>query len=578
MENNNLNTGHIVEVTPEIFEKAANDFSEGNEALKKLLTFCFENDIKTSACCSGHNGKKKPYIQFVLNDKNIKAIMKILKQISVEDAVSNLTFIKQPGVVSSFIVSMQKDKYNEGFEQILEALKYEKEVDINELDEIRQLMLKSAQNHIVPNSYLEFQEENDSVSVAIGEDYWSVFTPERETKQWTENTMINEYKKGSETIKHTLSRLESKTKNIRYMTSYPFDSEKVQNFWKDNDNIRTIVKNPAATIERQYEYAEKNVMIVNVLIGSSIETLANEIMQLHQYGQACITKFNSFVIDSRDYSNPNEIVEAYMKEYYRHRAEKKEQKGVEKNNEFIATMQGQVVSNDLEYMQNVAKNQLKHINSKEENLKEESRENIERLVADTGVVAFIEPNAGRTGVLLEIDSLEVALALNPWTVDYTYCDAIHVSVDFLKSNNLALFTRSADCMMLTLLSEQDVYLFHLSAESINNGILEHLKSIDTSKEYLAIEVPCISASEYYLYGEEYIANKTSNYLKFGYMDKTYFDDKGLHIDIRGIARAALKNGGIRRVIEDKRCTFKDTSLGSNRRQGVNRHDNVIIIK
>ena len=85
--------------------------------------------------------------------------MKILKQISLDDAVSNLTFIKQPGVVASLCVSMKKDKYNEGFEQILEALKYEKEVDISELDEIRQLMLKSAQNHSVSNAYLELQEE-----------------------------------------------------------------------------------------------------------------------------------------------------------------------------------------------------------------------------------------------------------------------------------------------------------------------------------------------------------------------------------------------------------------------------------
>ena len=39
MGNNNLNTGHIVKITPEIFEKAANDFSEGNEALKNCLHF-----------------------------------------------------------------------------------------------------------------------------------------------------------------------------------------------------------------------------------------------------------------------------------------------------------------------------------------------------------------------------------------------------------------------------------------------------------------------------------------------------------------------------------------------------------
>ena len=34
MENNSLNNGHIIEVTPDMFERAANDFSEGNENLK----------------------------------------------------------------------------------------------------------------------------------------------------------------------------------------------------------------------------------------------------------------------------------------------------------------------------------------------------------------------------------------------------------------------------------------------------------------------------------------------------------------------------------------------------------------
>lgn len=128
MEKDSLNNGHIIEITPDMFEKAANDFSEGNEVLKELLTFCFLHDIKTTACCSGHNGQKRPYVQFEFNDKNMKSILKMLKQLSLDDAISNFSFTKQPEVTSSFCVSMQDDKYNEGFEQILEALKYEKKL------------------------------------------------------------------------------------------------------------------------------------------------------------------------------------------------------------------------------------------------------------------------------------------------------------------------------------------------------------------------------------------------------------------------------------------------------------------
>ena len=207
-----------------------------------------------------------------------------------------------------------------------------------------------------------------------------------------------------------------------------------------------------------------------------------------------------------------------------------------------------------------------------------SKENIERLIQDTGVDGFIEPNVAQTGVMLEVDSLDIALALNPWNAKYTKCDALHISKEFLKDNKLALFGRSADCMMLSLISKKDIYLLHLSVESINNGILEHIKAINTTREYLAIEGPCISAKEYYLYGEEYIARKTGNYSKLGYIDKTYVDDKGIHISIRDIARDALKQCGITMVLQDRRCTFANIGLGSNRRQGANRHDNVVIIK
>lgn len=207
-----------------------------------------------------------------------------------------------------------------------------------------------------------------------------------------------------------------------------------------------------------------------------------------------------------------------------------------------------------------------------------SRENIERLIENIGVAGFIEPNVAQTGVMLEVDSLKVAQALNPWNADYIKCDALHASKAFLKDNNFALFARSADCMMLSLLSEQDVYLLHLSVESINNGILEHLKGIVNSKDYIAIAGPCISAEQYFLYGEKYIESKTCNYSKLGYMDKTFVDDKGLHVSIRGIAISVLKQMGIPLILQDKRCTFKDTTLGSNRRQGSKRHDNVVIIK
>lgn len=46
-------------------EQAIHDFAEGSEALEDLLKFCYENGIKTKACCRGHQTKvSKPYILF----------------------------------------------------------------------------------------------------------------------------------------------------------------------------------------------------------------------------------------------------------------------------------------------------------------------------------------------------------------------------------------------------------------------------------------------------------------------------------------------------------------------------------
>lgn len=343
MGNENLNNGHIIEITPDMFEQASNDFSEGNENLKKLLMFCFENGIKTTSCCSGHNGEKRPYVQFEFNEQNMKAILKMLKQLSLGDVINNLTFTNQPGVTSRFCISMQGDKYNEGFEQILEALKSEKEVELSELNTTRQLIVKSVQNHNIPNSYLDLQEETDSVSIAVGGDYLPVFSIEEEPKPWMEDTWMVEYKKDSKEADRTLRRLESRTKNSRYLKNHPYDKERINEFWQDRDTTKSTIEMVSeTTMERQYEYGERNVVVVDVVPGSNIESLANEIMQLHQYGQACITRFNSFAIDSRDYTSPDEIIHAYMQEYEKHRRER-EAKNANKTNNITIEEVGEAV-------------------------------------------------------------------------------------------------------------------------------------------------------------------------------------------------------------------------------------------
>ncbi|MDD3304466.1 MAG: laccase domain-containing protein [Clostridia bacterium] len=192
------------------------------------------------------------------------------------------------------------------------------------------------------------------------------------------------------------------------------------------------------------------------------------------------------------------------------------------------------------------------------------------------IKGLIEPNTGNTSVMLEVNSLEVVKNLDPWTSDYIKCDALHVSKSFLKENQFALFGKSADCMMLGLISDQDVYLFHLSVASLNAGLLKHLTLRGINKEYMAIMGPCIGASCYSLTRDR-IRSDTSNFKNLGYLEKTYYEEDKLHIDIRGIVEKELAHCGITVAFSDRRCTYCDLSLGSNRRDKQNRHDNVILI-
>ena len=218
MEKGSLNTGDTIKVTPEIFEKAADDFSEGNKGLRELLMYCFENDIKTIGCCSGHNGETTPYIAFELSDQNMQPILKMLKNINVTNAFECLILTKQPGVVSNFAIHMKDhtldQEATDAFERVLRALQDEKEVEVSDLKENRQAIINSMQNHRIPNSYFEIQEDEDAIALIIGKEYFSVLEEGKRTRPWREGACLAEYlkKADGDELSKTLHRLEVSTK------------------------------------------------------------------------------------------------------------------------------------------------------------------------------------------------------------------------------------------------------------------------------------------------------------------------------------------------------------------------------
>ena len=165
-----FNTGHVVEtIAEESWEQAARDFSEGNEDLRKLLLYCFQNNLETKACCAGHperfdgvNGT--PYILFEYNENSSQAILSIIKKL-----------IKQKGVELSL------DNTNELFGKSFRVRFNTLEADWEGVLKACQNREKDGKSYKLPSTmrriidFLEKDEENV---------YLSEFTYETDSEQY----------------------------------------------------------------------------------------------------------------------------------------------------------------------------------------------------------------------------------------------------------------------------------------------------------------------------------------------------------------------------------------------------------
>lgn len=64
-------------------------FGEGNEHLTRLLKVAYSNNVSSQFCCSGHNGLKRAYVVFEVNEDNIKYLQKVGKILSKSNVVTN---------------------------------------------------------------------------------------------------------------------------------------------------------------------------------------------------------------------------------------------------------------------------------------------------------------------------------------------------------------------------------------------------------------------------------------------------------------------------------------------------------
>ncbi len=283
----------------------------GNEILGKLLEYCSQNNISVQSYFWGQNEGKISYIIFKVDEQSINVMIKMLKFLNFDKSILYLRFIKNPKDVFSLGVYITPERANEGFDLLFKILKNKEEVMIDDLNISRQLMLKALINHVVPESWIEIQEGKDVISIAVDPEYSNIYPISIDVKPWSGNSVMANFLKDTDELMDALRNLESRTKNYKFLLNHPYKQKNLDEILRA-ENI-TMKMNPEKTSKRKKKSGESRVLIFETNEETNIETLANEMMKLPQYGYACITTFGQFEIDTRDYNNPEEIVTAYKR-------------------------------------------------------------------------------------------------------------------------------------------------------------------------------------------------------------------------------------------------------------------------
>ena len=182
--------------------------------------------------------------------------------------------------------------------------------------------------HKIPNDYLEIQYSKNNGEKKLfvattNPNYSDLYWNNEKAKPWVENSVsiedspeniipiINDISKKAPIVYNNYVEAQMRIGN-RIPNSSQIEQEKTSNAIIEEEPV-TIAANVQAS--RENDYARKNNMtIVEVLPGMSIEKVAKEIC-----GKKYIGKFNDFEIDGTKYTNPEQIVEAYKKNWEEHK-------------------------------------------------------------------------------------------------------------------------------------------------------------------------------------------------------------------------------------------------------------------
>lgn len=120
-----------------ILNEAILSWSEGNRYLEKLIRTSIKNNIKTFACCAGHEGKiSHPYISFKADENSLEILLDVFK-IMYEDLneIFSVSFSFDKEYNTIITITLNYENRNEKFEKITSIIEGDIKYGKNALSE-----------------------------------------------------------------------------------------------------------------------------------------------------------------------------------------------------------------------------------------------------------------------------------------------------------------------------------------------------------------------------------------------------------------------------------------------------------
>lgn len=371
------NNGHLMatsEIAEDNYERVAKEWAEGSENLEALLLYCLKNGIVTQSSCRGHSDDGYAFVQFELNEANMKSIVKIVNRYYNLDGVS-MNFISEPGNISKFSIHVPKKISELFFKDMLSQLSNGIDLEIDSLTDDMKNTLEVMMNHKVPFELLEvnYSKTNDQKQLYVfssNQDYFDTnlfndpdykiytgdgigfeSTPEKIlpiikdvskksdvkydkfikdglkyediniqkfAKEMYEKKSVGEFNGFNvDGSKYTSPEeiVNAYFKNFEkakygFVNSNKTDSPDIKNIENDSENNISPIVANAKATIENDQVRQEGKTIVEVLPGMSIEEVAKAVC-----GKRYICKFNNFVIDGTTYTSPEEIIDVYFKSW-----------------------------------------------------------------------------------------------------------------------------------------------------------------------------------------------------------------------------------------------------------------------